>query len=228
MKLIYFLFLFSFSLKANEIQCNLFTLNNNHFCTPFGGVKLDVPLIKQKRPLSCEAAALTSALNYFGVEITEESIIDRMPFDKTEKTNSVWGDPDLGFVGDIDGTSIKSGYGIYWKPLAKLSSQWKNADWFINGSVKDLTDQIKKKRPVLVWISALQNAEIVFWRTSSGKIVKALQDQHVIVIIGYEGSAELPIGFYVMDPDKGMNFMDYSDFISRWDRFQRPAVYFKD
>lgn len=228
MKLIYLLALFSFSIHANEIQCDFFAVNTDQSCTPFGGIRLDVPMAKQKRPLSCEAAALTSVLNYFGADTTEEKIIEQMPFDKTLKTEGVWGDPDLGFVGDIDGRSITSGYGIYWRPIAKLSSQWKKADWIINGSIKDITDQIKQKRPVLVWISALKDADIVFWKTTSGKRVRALQDQHVIVVSGYEGSAELPLGFHIMDPDEGMKFMDYNDFIGRWDRFERPAVVFKD
>lgn len=228
MKLIYLVLLVTFTVSASEIQCDIYTVNNDSACTPFGGVKLDVPLVKQKRPLSCEAAALTSALNYFGANVTEEKIINQMPFDKTVKSADIWGDPDSGFVGDIDGRSIKSGYGIYWKPVAKLSSGWKKADWFINGSVKDITDQINQRRPVLIWISALQNAEIIFWNTTSGKRVRALQDQHVIVVNGYEGSALHPVGFYVMDPDEGMRFMDYNDFIARWDRFERPAVVFKD
>lgn len=228
MKLIYLLALFSYSIYANEIQCDFFLMTTNKMCTPFGGIRLDVPTTKQKRPLSCEAAALTSALNYFGVGITEEAIIDKMPFDKTIKNNNIWGDPDFGFVGDIDGQSITTGYGIYWKPIARLSGKWKKAEWIINGSIKDITDQIKQKRPVLVWISALKDADIIFWKTPSGKKVRALQDQHVIVVNGYEGSADLPIGFHVMDPDEGVKFMDYNDFIARWDRFERPAVVFKD
>lgn len=228
MKLIYFCLLFSFSIHANEIQCDFFSVNSNQFCTPFGGIKLDVPLAKQKRPLSCEAAALTSALNYLGAVVTEEVIIDKMPFDKTPKGENTWGDPDIGFVGDIDGRSILSGYGIYWKPVARLSSEWVKASWIVNGSVQDITNEIKHKRPVLVWISALQNAEIVFWKTPSGRNVRALQDQHVVVINGFEGSADLPIGFHVMDPDIGMSFIDFNDFIARWDRFQRPAVVFRD
>lgn len=228
MKLMYVMALLSFSLHANEIDCDFFSVNTNKICTPFGGMRLDVPLVKQKRPLSCEAAALTSALNYLGVEVTEEKIIEQMPFDKTIKSKNTWGDPDVGFVGDIDGRSILSGYGIYWKPVAKLSSEWKKTDWFINGSIKDITDQIRQGRPVLVWISALQNADIVFWKTPSGKEVRALQDQHVVVVNGYEGSREHPIGLHIMDPDEGMRFMDYNDFIARWDRFQRPAVVFRD
>lgn len=228
MKFIYLLVLLPFIIQANELECGFFTADTNQFCTPLGGIKLDVPLVKQKRPLSCEAAALTSALNYFGIDITEEKIIDQMPFDKTIKSNDVWGDPDTGFVGDIDGRSIESGYGIYWRAIAKLSSDWKKADWLINGTVRDITNQIKQRRPVLVWISALPNANIIFWKTSSGKIVRALQDQHVIVVSGYEGSSDLPLGFHVMDPDEGMRFMNYDDFIARWDRFERPAVIFKD
>ena len=228
MKLIYLLVLLSYSAHASEIQCDFFSINTNQSCTPFGGIKLDVPLAKQKRALSCEAAALTSALNYFGVNVSEEQIIKKMPFDKTAKGSETWGDPDLGFVGDIDGRSIISGYGIYWKPVARLSSEWIKADWLENGSVKDITDEIKKKRPVLVWISALENADIVYWKTPNGKRVRALQDQHVIVINGFEGSADLPVGFHVMDPDEGIKYMDYNDFIARWDRFYRPAVVFRN
>lgn len=123
MKLIYFLLLVPLIVHADEIQCDFFTASTKQFCTPLGGIKLDVPLVKQKRSLSCEAAALASALNYFGIDVTEERIIDQMPFDKTKKKDDVWGDPDSGFVGDIDGRSILSGYGIYWKPIAKLSSE---------------------------------------------------------------------------------------------------------
>ena len=229
MRFIYFLVCFlSSSLYASETQCNFLSVNNPSFCTPLGGIKLDVPLEKQKRSLSCEAAALTSALNFFGMNTSEKEIISKMPFDKTPKKEKMWGDPNIGFVGDIDGRSIESGYGIYWKPVAALASQWKKADWLINGSVEDITEQINQNKPVLIWVSALQNADIIFWKTPKGEVVRALQDQHVVVVIGYEGSSKLPIGLYLMDPDEGMRFMDYDDFISRWDRFQRPAVIFRN
>jgi hypothetical protein len=89
--------------------------------------KLPLVFLKQERELSCEASALRMALRFQGVDLSESELVARMPFDRTPRTRhspaalDVWGDPDQGFVGDMDGKMGETGYGIHWNGVAALA-----------------------------------------------------------------------------------------------------------
>ena len=68
-------------------------------------VNLAVPYHRQEYTLSCEIASLMMALNYKGVKITEKELIEQLPISDPgpRHQNNIWGDPDSGFVGNING-----------------------------------------------------------------------------------------------------------------------------
>ncbi len=114
-------------------------------------VKLPVPYFRQEHSLSCEIACLKMALNYQGVDVGERELIKLLPFDATQKRGEIWGDPDTGFVGDIDGEMGVNGYGVYWDPIAQVGRNWRKTEVLEAGSVRDLTANLMEKRPIIVW-----------------------------------------------------------------------------
>ena len=114
-------------------------------------VRLPVKYHKQERELSCETAALTMVLDFFGLAVTEQEVIRKMPVDSTPRHDGIWGDPDLGFVGDIDGVMGKTGYGIHWNALARVASNWKKTVVLEKGSLSELISNLDQRRPVITW-----------------------------------------------------------------------------
>ena len=68
-------------------------------------IKLAVAYHRQEHGLSCEVASLLMALNYKGIEVTENELIRQLPVSDPgpRQKDNTWGDPNLGFVGNIDG-----------------------------------------------------------------------------------------------------------------------------
>lgn len=178
---------------------------------------------RQEHSLSCEAAALKMVLDYYGLNVSESEIIKEMPLDKTKKLGDMWGDPDKGFVGSIDGKMGITGYGIYWKPLVETASHWKKAEIIENGLAQDLVENISEGRPVIVW-GYVGRGKIMNWLTPEGKKIYAINGEHVRVVYGYKGSSENPDGFLVMDPVYGSAYWEKSKFLRNWDAFGRAGV----
>lgn len=186
-------------------------------------LKLDVKYHRQEHELSCEAAALKMVLNYYGLTVTEAEILQRMPMDRRPKKDGIWGDPDLAFVGDVDGVMGVSGYGIHWPAMARLASEWKRTEILESGKVTDLTRHLQERRPVLVWGYHRSSAPLE-WRTPAGRTVRGLKGQHVRVVYGFRGNAEAPEGFFVMDPFTGPRYWKLGEFLKNWDSFGRKGI----
>jgi uncharacterized protein YvpB len=186
-------------------------------------VLLNVGFHHQKHALSCEPAALKIVLDYLGVHLSEDKIIRKLPFDKTPHKGSVWGDPDQGFVGNIDGEMPEDGYGIHWRPLAETARNWKRAEVIENGSCQDLARHLLADRPVIVWGFYVRGKPVT-WHTVAGKTVDAVDGEHTRVVCGFRGQAADPDGFFVMDPDCGRAYWPKALFLGNWDAFKRCGV----
>ncbi|HTL55307.1 MAG TPA: C39 family peptidase [Candidatus Limnocylindrales bacterium] len=186
-------------------------------------VQLPVRFHRQQHALSCEAAALKIALDYQGAHVSEESIISKLHFDRTPHTNGVWGDPDAGFVGNIDGTMPLDGYGIHCRPLAETARNWKKAEPIENGSIQDLTRHLVAHRPVVVW-GFMSRGQPITWHTPAGKLVRAADGEHARVVCGFRGSPEDPNGFFIMDPTCGLAYWPKKLFLINWDSLNRSGV----
>ena len=185
--------------------------------------KLSLRFHPQKFALSCEAASLRMVLDFHKIQISEDDIIKKMPFDEMPKSGNIWGDPNEGFVGDINGRMGETGYGIHWNPLAKLARTWKKTEVIEHGKTKDLVMHIDQQQPVIVWVTDGPSREIS-WKSLSGKKIFALNNEHTQVVFGYTGDRNSPTAFHVMDPVKGPLVRPIEEFKKSWQSFGRKGV----
>lgn len=186
-------------------------------------VLLDVPFHRQEHSLSCEMASLRSMLLYRGVDIAESYLIALLPFDPTPKRTGLWGDPHKGFVGDIDGKMFKTGYGVYWEPLAKVANNFRKAEYFTGWGTIRLAQELEKGNPVIVW-NYLGKGDLNAWKTPEGKIIVGINGEHTRVAMGYAGPKEDPSGFYLMDPIYGKIYEPIDEFRKKWAMFGYSGV----
>lgn len=185
------------------------------FTTELSVTKLNVAYNHQDHNLSCEVAALVMALTYKGVNVTETPLINAIGFDPTPKSNGVWGNPNVAFVGDIDGHQPSTGYGVYWDPVATAAQAYRPATAFSGWTVAQLTAEIKKGNPVVIWGTAGSGTRID-WKTPQGGNVVAINGEHARVAIGFIGSAENPTKIITMDPLVGEKYFTISSFEWNW------------
>jgi uncharacterized protein YvpB len=193
------------------------------FPQPTATVKLAVPVHYQEHALSCEAASLQMALAFYGIPVKESDLIAQMRFDKTRKSDGVWGDPQTGFVGSIDGQMLDTGYGIYWYPIADLANHWAGSKVLYESSAEELSQNIAAGHPIVVW-GFSDGGFKKSWRTPAGKRIEAVNGEHARVIVGFAGSVAHPDGFFVIDPIYGRQYWRRTSFLRNWDVFDRAGV----
>jgi uncharacterized protein YvpB len=109
-------------------QAPLSALAQVSFTTQANWRVLNVPYQHQVHGLSCEAAALQMALQYEGISVSQDSILNAMGIDWRSPYwdsagNFHWGDPYDNFVGNPDGAEFAlTGYGTYY-PTAVRAAQ---------------------------------------------------------------------------------------------------------
>lgn len=186
---------------------------------------LDIPMHWQEKKLSCEAASLKMALNFKGTAISEKTIMEKIGFDLTPRNGNVWGDPNKSFVGDIDGSSCRTGYGVSWDPVAEAARNWNDAKSFSGWSLQDLTEEIRSGNPVIVWGTIpVKQLTDCSWYTPEGKYIKAFRETHVRLVIGYTGPAANPTKIIMNDPLSGVLYWSAEKFMSNWKEFGYSGV----
>lgn len=186
-------------------------------------VLLDVPFYKQEHALSCEVAALRMALAGVGVHVSESELIRLLPFDTTPKRRGVWGDPNIGFVGDIDGKMLVDGYGVYAEPIRDLGGRWRRTEIFEEPTAAALAHTIANGAPVVVW-GYFGSGTRYTWKAPDEKTVKAISAEHTRVVVGFAGEEEHPEGFFVIDPKYGQQYWKRDEFMENWDALDRMHV----
>ncbi|PIR89233.1 MAG: hypothetical protein COU07_02100 [Candidatus Harrisonbacteria bacterium CG10_big_fil_rev_8_21_14_0_10_40_38] len=186
---------------------------------------LNIPVDWQDDPLSCEAASLKMALGFKGVKVSEKEIMNKIGFDNTPHKDGVWGNPNEAYVGNIKGEICKTGYGVYWDPVAKAATHWNAAEVKKNWNIKDLVNEISKGNPVIVWgkMPGVTTHDCS-WTTNNGLHVEAYKETHVRLVIGYVGSKENPEKIILNDPLAGRLYWDVEDFLTNWEIFGYNAV----
>jgi len=193
------------------------------FTTEQKRVVLNIALDYQDRALSCEAAALKMALNYYGLSVTESAIMAEVGYDPTIKSGSVWGDPNTAFVGNIDGSQNSTGYGVHWGPIARSAKKWRSASAFTNWTASRLAQAINDRHPVVIW-GVLGNAYYDPWKTPGGTTIAAWKGEHARTVIGYTGSVKSPTSFIINDPIAGRITWSTSTLLNNWGTFSNSGV----
>lgn len=173
---------------------------------------LNIAVDYQDRPLSCEAAALKMALAYKGVHISENSIMAYVGYDELgPRQGDIWGDPYLGFVGDIDGRQNTTGYGVYWDPIATAASQWRPSEAFISWTTAQILGEIALGNPVILW-GVYPGGSYDPWQTAEGKAIEAWKGEHARTIVGFVGTPADPEQIIINDPVSGRLYWSRSTF----------------
>jgi uncharacterized protein YvpB len=181
---------------------------------------------RQEHQLTCEVAALRMALNHLGEPVTEEDLLKNLTFSTTGPMTSdgVWGDPNVGFVGDVNGNVYKrTGYGVYAEPIAELASKYASSAVVNSLTLPEILALTRKQHPVIVW-GLLSNNNTIYWNTPEGKQVTAFPGEHARIILGYTGPITRPREIILMDPLYGKIKMNREKFLADWDTMGRRAV----
>lgn len=189
-------------------------------------LKLDIPFHRQERALSCEIASLKMALNYYGVAVEENDLyfdLQISTFEPRDIQNNIWGDPDVGFVGDIDGKIPNGGYGVYENPIANIANKYRNSKALINVSLEEILKEVEEKHPVIVW-GTVSSGKDISWKTKDGKQIKAVFGEHARVLVGFSGIIENPTYIYLADPIYGNIRMSKKQFLKNWGTLDNRAV----
>jgi len=195
---------------------------------------LDIPTINQlpEYKNGCEATSLTMMLNYAGIKVDKQSVVGKIKIDTTPiKYNSSgkivqWGNPKLGFVGDITGN--KPGYSI--DPVALLPV----INEYLPDKALDLTgcdyskleSTLLSGRPIVVWVTSnFKDPSISQTWTSGTETINSYYSQHAVLITGIDED-----NIYYNDPLTGVKNgkVDKSTFESVWSKMGKKALsYYK-
>lgn len=209
--------------KSNTARKILFDIS--HILPSRSAIKLAVPYHKQEHALSCEVAALLMALKYRDVKVTESQLIEQLPFSDTgsRRQDNTWGDPDIGFVGNIDGRMPNTGYGVYEKPIYELAKKYRDAKIMTGSTLDDLIQELINDNPVVVW-GVIGHGKDISWKTPEGKDVYAHLDEHARTLVGYTGDSNNPKSMILLDPIYGEISMSVKDFLANWELLEKKAV----
>lgn len=186
---------------------------------------LTVPFHHQEYSLSCEIAALKMALDYYGVNASETELIAQLKFDPTPKNaaQNTWGDPQVGFVGRIDGKMPLTGYGVYEDPIVAVANNYRAAEKLASSTLPDLISAVSNGHPVVVWGSINAGYDIS-WQTPSRKKIKAVTGEHARVFTGWVGATSSPSHLLLVDPVYGQIQLSQTAFLKDWALLDNKAV----
>ncbi|WP_235613257.1 C39 family peptidase [Paenibacillus sp. LC231] len=192
-------------------------------------VKLDAPLIKQLPELynGCEITSLAMLLQFHGIAKNKMELVGEMKKDpapmKTDAQGNItyWGNPNLGFVGDITGK--EKGYSIYHSALFDLLKNYiPTAVDLTNHSFDTLEQQLAQGVPVIAWTTTtyVELPKWVVWDSPTGP-VRATFSVHSVLLVGYDQQY-----VYVNDPLSGVKGqqVDKQQFIRSWEALGKQAL----
>lgn len=137
---------------------------------------------RQFFPIGCEASAADDWAKYFGVEVNEFAFQVRLP---------VSDNPDLGFVGDVNGPWGQVppyAYGVHAGPVAQVLSEYygMNAVGMKGFTTQELKEQIAADKPVIAWVVANCTwSEPYEYTDKAGNKVITAPYEHVVIVTGY-------------------------------------------
>lgn len=190
---------------------------------------LDVPLIKQNPELryGCEVTSLAMMLQFAGVKTNKMDLYNKIkkdndPLVKQNGDIIRWGDPDVGFVGDMTGRS--AGYAVFDRPMIDLINVYLpgKAVNLTNKPFSELEAHVAKGFPVVVWTTGDYRLpdRPESWMHGSKKIVSPL-DLHAVVLVGFDSSF-----VYLNDPLSGGKQVKVNkqQFLQSWNALKNRAV----
>ena len=156
------------------------------------------PAVQQSHALDCEAAALTAALAARGVTVTQDWVLARIGADPrqpvTDGRGTIlrWGDPNLSFVGDVDGSEPHdTGYGVYQAPIAAAArTAGRPAVGATGWDPWALLDEVAKGHPAVIWVdTTFQPVAMHTWTAWDGAVIPYAIGEHAVTVVGVDAVA---------------------------------------
>lgn len=170
----------------------------------------------QARSLSCEARSAADLLAIHGRRGTEEEVLGRLPRSDN---------PDLGFVGDVDGPSGRlppEGYGVHEEPIARALVELGLPARAVRGvDLAWLGEETAAGRPVIAWVTgSCTRARPVELRDGAGRAFRAVRGEHTMLVLQVTRREVV-----VLDPADGRRARyDRDEFDAAWSLLGRRAV----
>jgi uncharacterized protein YvpB len=188
-----------------------------------------VPFYRQEHALSCEAASARSALLGVGVDIPESDILAALPRDPTTKRwdpvlGTIWGDPDKGYVGNVDGRMPSSGYGVFPGPLSAAVNRYASSSAIDVSDMHAVDRALSEFHPIIAWTVLGKRPYTTTWRTPDGRTIRAPIYEHTVVIVGYRGTADRFEGVYLVDPLTSLRYERWDEFLWRTSFFNHRGL----
>ena|GEM_PF-2226455 len=178
-------------------------------------------------PNGCEVTSLSMLLGAVGHPTSKLELAARMPRDPTPrvKKNGVivsWGNPNVGFVGNV--YVFVDGFGIYHGPITRL------LDKVLPGQAVDLTGKpfdaalsaVASGRPVVLWTTSTFSPDVPFitWQSPEGPVHTTL-DEHAVLLVGYDKE-----DLFVNNPENGerAEAVPRARFVAAWHVMGSQAV----
>jgi uncharacterized protein YvpB len=211
------------SRKGNDLSVKDTALQKREPIIP-ESFQLDVPLINQMDEPQlyngCEVTSLAMLLNYNGIKVTKNELADKIPKVPLNYSNGLNGNPNVGFVGDMENGP---GLSVYNGPIYDLAKEYvgDRAVNLTNSPFTDLLKQVSQGHPV--WIITTTTfspvSDLQEWNTPQGK-VEITYSGHSVVITGYDDQY-----IYINDPYGYKNRkVDRADFIQAWEQMGSQAI----
>ena len=195
---------------------------------------LQVAWHHQEHRLSCEAAALRMALEAYGINAGELSLLNDMGYDErpavfnTKGRLVEWGDPNQAYVGNPDGRIERyTGYGVYFAPVARAvvaagATVIQAGSGLYESAVgpSAVYDAVLAGHPVVVWISnTYHRVPLSAYTAYDGRRVYYTLTEHAVTVVGVTPGAVL-----IDDPWFGPVWHTRAQFESAYATFSQMAV----
>jgi uncharacterized protein YvpB len=173
-------------LAADRLAAAVTNPHERAITLPVGvaAVNLTLPAVRQVYRNDCEATALSMALGGTVPQLRLQSLLPvAHPYLPVEGAQGmVWGDPELGFVGDVRG----GGYGVYDRPVLALARRYDRGAENLTGTpVARVVAAVQQGRPVVAWIQFGADAPRT-WRSPAGVVVQANGAEHAVTLTGWQ------------------------------------------
>lgn len=102
----------------------------------------------------------------------------------TTGASTVWGDPDRGFVGRVDGGGTAGGFGVYPRPVVAAARRLRVKLTNLTGAAPEaIYRRLLSGRAVIAWVG-LGDGPYDTWQTPAGKTITVNLNEHTVVLRG--------------------------------------------
>jgi uncharacterized protein YvpB len=177
-------------------------------------IKLNVPLYKQAYNVSCELASLRMVLAFYGINTNDYEIALRTGYNPRARdtASNSWDNPNVQFVGLLNGQMNSTGYGVHADPIAAAARSFgRNATAFHGIGASFIATNVYQNHPVIFWgLGSYLDGRpaptyLDAWNTPQG-VVQTWLSAHARVVTGVVGSPDNPSGFYINDAWGGKTY----------------------